>query len=89
MINQSVLEVCNSLNSLNIVTFELPPAPYRIKEQPCTITDEQMERVKGVITAHNLMQYNNVFYGIGLHETSNVWLDILIEVGDRDLIYNS
>ena len=88
IVNQSILQVCKDTNTLNLYMEEKPaPPPYRLTEQPFEITDEDRQRLTGVITAHNLIQYTNRFYGIQLKEYIDVWLDILINVNKRDGLY--
>lgn len=89
LVNKSLLRVCEDIVPLHLYKDE-PTAPsFRLKENPFTITDEQQERISSVITAHNLLQYSNRFYGINLREDIDVWIDVLIAVGDRDLIYEN
>lgn len=84
VINQAVLKVCDDIVPISEYVEESRVTPIRLKEQTFTITDEQMKRVSAVVTAHDLGQYTNKFYGVRLTERVSVWLDYLIEVGRRN-----
>lgn len=88
IVNKSVLQVCRDTNTLTLYVEEKPAPPrHRLVEDTYVITDSDKKRLTGVITAHNLEQYTNRFYGINLKERVDVWLDILINVNKRDLLY--
>ena len=88
IINGSILQVCKDTNKLNLYVEDKPAPPtFRLVEETFVITDESKKRLTGVITAHDLSQYTNRFYGINLKESVDVWLDILINVNKRDLLY--
>lgn len=84
LLNQSVLKVCEELTPLTQYVEETRVAPPRLREQTYSITEEQRNRVSAVVTAHNLGEYTNRFYGVQLTESITVWLDYLIEVGRRN-----
>lgn len=89
VVNESLVAVCKDIVVLSVYEEKPTSPPFRIRETPFTITDEQSERLASVVTSHNLLQYSNRFYGINLREDIDVWLDILIAVDNRDLIYEN
>lgn len=84
IINEGILNVANDMVGLDILEVEDKQVQYRIQEAVFSLA-ERRERLVPVVTAHNLMQYTNKFYSIGLSTTDVCWLDILIDLKQEDI----
>lgn len=84
IINEDILRVADDMVPLDILEVEDRQVQFRLHEAVFSLA-ERRERLTPVVTAHNLMQYTNKFYSIGLATSDVCWLDILIDLNQEDI----
>lgn len=83
ILDAQILEVAKSINVLNEAPTPTAVSQIRLEEVPFVVTDE-IKRNCAAVTAHNLEQYKNVQHSIKLKEDVTSWIDVLLEVDERE-----
>lgn len=84
IVNTSLRDVANDMVALDILDVEEKQVQYRVEQAVFSLA-ERRERLGAVVTAHNLMQYTNKFYSIGLTSMEPCELDWLIDLKSEDI----
>lgn len=86
ILNQSLLNVINSLNVLEPVNeVEKHVDMLRVTEADFYITERGKRLSTGVTAAYNLSSFRRSFYNIELQNTTNTLFDLLIAKPDHPI----
>ena len=79
ILNQSLLNVANSINPLSPLEFEdIKREQVRLEEEDVYITERGHRLNSGVATAYNLENYKREFTSILVDVVKDNWIDVLI-----------
>lgn len=87
ILDRQLIKVLESVNVVKEVKLPEKGRLLRIKEASFNLSEESETMNRAVLTAHDINQYKNHVYVIGLQENVHSWLEYLLSIDKGEMNY--